>query len=330
MNKKYEEFVGCLRDELMRCLGLGEKQIYFEERDKNGMTPNGDRLFVEVRASAAGKEVCGIHTEELFEDYEDGVSVETIANTVAGEVLKLRAAGFFERTKNLNDYEKIKGDLFIRPLNRKLYEKELSKAVYKVIGEIALVLYMQVGKAENRIASMKIRRENLNEWGLSTETVFDTALLNTYFISPPRIYLWEEMLSNPDYSGECFMDLNNDFQIDNYEVGNCLSTVRKTNGGVAIFLPGVAQRLAYLLNGDFYVVFTSIHEAMIHGVDSLYPPEDLERILKETIMEATPEEDFLTDKIYKYSRKTGTFWIYKDGTFFNLGVPEFLEPERKM
>lgn len=53
----------------------------------------------------------------------------------------------------------------------------------------ALVLYMQVGKAENRIASMKIRRENLNEWGLSTETVFDTALLNTYFISPPRIYL---------------------------------------------------------------------------------------------------------------------------------------------
>lgn len=330
MNKKYEEFVGCLRDELMKCLGLGEKQIYFEERDENGMTPNGDRLFVEVRASVAGKEVCGIHTEELFEDYEDGVSVETIANTVAGEVLKLRAAGFFERTKNLNDYEKIKGDLFIRPLNRKLYEKELSKAVYKVIGEIALVLYMQVGKAENRIASMKIRRENLNEWGLSTETVFDTALLNTYFISPPRIYLWEEMLSNPDYSGECFMDLNNDFQIDNYEVGNCLSTVRKTNGGVAIFLPGVAQRLAYLLNGDFYVVFTSIHEAMIHGVDSLYPPEDLERILKETIMEATPEEDFLTDKIYKYSRKTGTFWIYKDDTFFNLGVPEFLEPERKM
>lgn len=109
MNKKYEEFVGCLRDELMKCLGLGEKQIYFEERDENGMTPNGDRLFVEVRASAAGKEV-----------------------------------------------------------------------------------------------------------------------------------------------------------------------------------------------------------------------------LKETIMEATPEEDFLTDKIYKYSRKTGTFWIYKDDTFFNLGVPEFLEPERKM
>ena len=68
-----------------------------------------------------------------------------------------------------------------------------------------------------------------------------------------------------------------------------------------------SSKISPLLNGDFYVVFTSIHEAMIHGVDSLYPPEDLERILKETIMEATPEEDFLTDKIYKYSRKTGTF-----------------------
>ena len=95
MNKKYEEFVGCLRHELMERLGLGEKQIYFEERDENGMTPNGDRLFVEVRASAAGKEVCGIHTEELFEDYKDGVSVETIANTSGGRGVKIKSSWIF-------------------------------------------------------------------------------------------------------------------------------------------------------------------------------------------------------------------------------------------
>ena len=113
MSREYEVFVESLRQSLMERLGLNEKQIYFEERDENGMTPNGDRLFVECNASSVGKEVCGIHTEELFEDYEDGVSLEQIAKTVESEIRKLKTAGFFEKTKNLNNYEKIKNDLFI-------------------------------------------------------------------------------------------------------------------------------------------------------------------------------------------------------------------------
>ena len=97
MSREYEVFVESLRQSLMERLGLNEKQIYFEERDENGMTPNGDRLFVECNASSVGKEVCGIHTEELFEDYENGVSLEQIAKTVESEIRKLKTSGFFEK-----------------------------------------------------------------------------------------------------------------------------------------------------------------------------------------------------------------------------------------
>ncbi len=31
---------------------------------------------MECRVSSEGKEVCGIHTEELYEDYLDGVSID--------------------------------------------------------------------------------------------------------------------------------------------------------------------------------------------------------------------------------------------------------------
>lgn len=123
MSREYEVFVESLRQSLMERLGLNEKQIYFEEWDENGMTPNGDRLFVECNASSVGKEVCGIHTEELFEDYEDGVSLEQIAKTVESEIRKLKTAGFFEKTKNLNNYEKVKNDLFIRALNVERHER---------------------------------------------------------------------------------------------------------------------------------------------------------------------------------------------------------------
>lgn len=321
MSKEYDVFVEGLRQELMERLGLSEKQVYFEERDEDGMTPNGDRLFVECSASSAGKEVCGIHTEELFEDYEDGVSLEKIAETVENEIRKLKETGFFEKTKNLNNYEKVKKDLFIRLLNVKQHKRELSRAVYRRVGDIALVLYMQLGKMNGRISSVKIRRDSLEEWKLDENTVFEAALLNTYFISPPRIYYWEKLVYNPDYDGESFMDLSHEFFLKRDSIGNCLSTARRTNGAVAIFLPGVAKRLAELLDADFYMVFTSIHEVMIHNANLTYP-EDLENILRDTLREATPEEDFLTDKVYRYCKDTGTFLVYKGTVFLELGKPK--------
>ena len=89
-------------------------------------------------------------------------------------------------------------------------------------------------------------------------------------------------------------------------MGNCLSTSKKTNGAVAVFLPGVAERLAALLESDFYMVFTSIHEVMIHN-DRNVEPEDLKEVLQETIKSATPKEDYLTSRIYHYSRATHKF-----------------------
>jgi hypothetical protein len=68
----------------------------------------------------------------------------------------------------------------------------------------------------------------------------------------------------------------------------------------------VAERFADVLDSDFYMVFTSVHEVMVHkadGVDAV----DLSIILQDTLEEATPKEDFLTRKIYKYEKDTHRF-----------------------
>lgn len=322
MSRDYDAFVADMQQILMERLGLNEEQVFFKKEDENGMTPDGDRLFVECNASEGGKEVCGIHISELFENYEDGVSFEKIVSTVEKEIHKLKNAGFFEKTRHLADYEKVKNDLFIRLLNGKRHKKELSHAVYRVVGDIALVLYMQVGELNGCTSSMKIRKECLESWKKDADMVFETALVNTYFVSPPRLFFWEKLICNPDYNGECFMDLNREVGLRPDSMGNCLSTARRTNGAVAIFLPGVAQRLAKMMDADFYMAFTSIHEVMIHNADRTYP-EDLENILRETIREATPEEDFLTDKVYRYCRETGDFLMYKGTVPLELGMPHW-------
>lgn len=159
----------------------------------------------------------------------------------------------------------------------------------------------QVGQQDGRISSMKIHKASLADWGMDEDEAYENALANTYFLTPPRIYKWECLLFNPDYEGDDFMDMNYEENIVERNAGSCLSTSIRTNGAVAVFLPDVAQRIADLMDDDFYIVFTSVHEAMIHS-KRMFCPEDLERILKETLKEATLDEDFLTDEIYYYDR----------------------------
>ena len=90
------------------------------------------------------------------------------------------------------------------------------------------------------------------------------------------------------------------------EERNRRNTATRTNGAVAVFLPGVAQRLSDLLDGGFYMVFTSIHEVMIHS-EKTADPKDLKRVLADTVRDTTPDEDFLTYYVYHYNRETGRF-----------------------
>lgn len=299
-------FVRDLQRKLQIQGDFGPDDIWFEK--KNGIiVPAADRLFVRIAEHADAYEVCAFYTESLYKRLSNGQSVDEIVNEMMKNIQQMRETGVYEKTLLLSDYEKVKSDLFIRLLNADVHAETLKGVVHKRLGDIALVLYLKISEVEGCLTSTKIHQKIVDRWNMDRDEIFKEALLNTYFISPPRIYRWEEMILNPEkYSGENIMDIAGHHELKKSSFGNCLSTAKKTNGAVAVFLPGVAQRLAQLLDGDFYMVFTSIHEVMIHNARNVYP-EDLKRILEETIEVATPEEDYLTSEIYHYSRKTGKF-----------------------
>ena len=305
MQKSYETFIEELKSGIHEATGIVRENMHFE-KEGGKYAPVGDRLLVKFAEHEDAWEVCGLYTRELYRNYETGTSMGEILDEIVGDISRIRESEIYEKTREITDYEKIKNRLFIRLLNKDKYEEELKDAVYRSLGDIALVLYMKVSEYNGCVTSTKIRQKILIKWGKNGDEVFKEALLNTYFMSPPRIYRWEQMIFNPDYEGENFMDLTGIAKLQKDAMGNCLSTSRKTNGAVAVFLPGVAERLAYLLDSDFYMVFTSIHEVMIHN-DHCVDPDDLENVLEDTIKEATPKEDYLTARIYQYCRETHKF-----------------------
>ena len=279
MQKSYETFI----EEL-----IPRENISFE-KEGGRFAPVGDRLLVKFAEHDDAWEVCGLYTQELFKSYQNGSPFEEIIKEITDDLNRIKKADIYEKTKPR---------LFIRLLNADKYSADLQDAVYKTLGDIALVLYMKVTEYEGCVTSTKIRQGMLEQWGKECDEVFKEAILNTYFMSPPRIYRWEQMIFNPEYEGESFMNLGDKCELKKDAMGNCLSTTKKTNGAGAVFLPGVAEQLAYMLDSDFYMVFTSVHEVMIHN-DKFVEPEDLQCVLRDTIREATPKEDYLTSRIYQ-------------------------------
>ncbi|MFR6135674.1 MAG: DUF5688 family protein [Blautia massiliensis (ex Durand et al. 2017)] len=93
---------------------------------------------------------------------------------------------------------KVKSRLFIRLLNADKNRTILKELVHHKIGDIALVVYYLAGEKEGYVLSAKIKKSFVEKWGKDVDTVFEAALINTYFISPPRIYHWEKMLFDRD------------------------------------------------------------------------------------------------------------------------------------
>lgn len=305
MDNRYESFVETFRQKLIDATGYGEDRIFYKSREEYPPT-SGDRLFVKQFEANGVTEVCALYVGDLYEEYRRGLGMDMIVKDVVKRLQGISRTDIIEKAKIISDYHKIKNYLFIRLINKNKYEADLRDSVYRTIGDIAMVLYVRMGEIEGYTSSMKVKQHMLEKWDMDRDEVFEAALLNTYFISPPRIYCWEKMLFDTHYEGENFMNLLSDYPIRRGAVGNCLSTVKRTNGAVAVFLPGVASRLADLMQGNLYLVFTSIHEVMIHN-EKTADPEDLRHVLIDTIKETTPEEDVLTFHIYHYDRATGIF-----------------------
>ena len=301
MDKNYELFIEQLTNAIHETTDIPLENIKFVKGDE-------DRLNIIFAEHDDAYEVCSIHLSELSAEYlNDANSFGAIVKHICDDIVNAKNSNMHHKIGELTDYETAKSRLFVLLINYDRNADILQNVVYKTLDDIALVVYAILDEREGKLISTKILKSMVKKWGKNEDDIFNEAIENTYRMSPPRFYILEKMLLNNNYSGDSFMNGDDTFQLNDRFVGNLLSTTRQINGAIAVFLPGVAEKISEMLKSDFYMVFTSIHEVMIHSTKSGVDPSDLKNVLKSTIAEATQAQDYLTEKIYKYNRKTHKF-----------------------
>lgn len=206
------------------------------------------------------------------------------------------------------DYETESDKLVVRPLHSSYYRQEMEKGIYWLYGDIALVLYLLISEDGEDDMTVKVQRPMVEKWNVPDEILMTNALLNTYAKMPPRLYYGADFCSQHDKDSGVFMPGERGSGIavhpkDEWEgrFGYILTTTNRLNGAIAWFYPGVKERLAELMGGDYYVGFTSIHEAVIHPACHKGLREMKEGIWQTNI--CFEPRELLTNKVYRYSCK---------------------------
>ncbi len=221
-------------------------------------------------------------------------------------VAKIQQSGRISDNLPTENYVPESERLIIRPLYYPNYCEELENGICWRFGDIALVLYLLLYDSEEDFFTLKICRDMTKKWGVTEEGMLTNALLNTYAKMPPRLYYGTDIRSCYESDYGVFMPGEKGTEIvihsnDEWEGlhGYLLTTTRRLNGAVALFYPGVKERLAELLGGDYYVGFTSIHEAMVYPARYKVLCEIKNAIQRTNIM--FDRSEMLTNRVYRYS-----------------------------
>lgn len=229
-------------------------------------------------------------------NHMDKKSVEEMIQAVRREMEIVKRYGLYTEKGTLQTYEKVKNNMVVR-LHNLIRDRELlENAVYRVCGDIAITVYWRADSG-NTLYCMRILERMLKSWRKSKETVIQDALYNTLRVSPPKRYDQTGWVLGQTY----VEDIEETAGWKNGLLGNCISTEEVTFGAVAIFLPGVAQKIADIYQGDFYFAFPFQHGVMVHNVQGTDPDMVWSSIIHLT---SDRREDFVSCHVFRYFRET--------------------------
>lgn len=197
-------------------------------------------------------------------NFEEGTPIEKVLKKLRGDIDALLSNEDYTENIELRgayDYDIVKDQLILRPLNYYRHVNDLQDAVYEREGDIAVVLYQLVKDSAPNLLTSKIKRVEIEKWGKldELETVFRDAMENTMRLFPAVVCdaKAEEEINflETDIASAEEISMSNGCIL--------LSTSRTTNGAIAIFYPGVRDKLHKLLGESFFVVFMNINDVMI-------------------------------------------------------------------
>ncbi|MGN0672912.1 MAG: DUF5688 family protein, partial [Anaerovoracaceae bacterium] len=243
-----------------------------------------------------------INVDRLYEAYKCGESIDQILRKSA-EIIGSGTPAF--ETDILTDYEKARDHLFIRVCSAERNKEMLEGIPHRIEEDLAVTYHLLLTQNDNGFGSAMIMNSLMDMYGVTAEQLHQDAVNSSMKLFEPCLFDMEEMLFN-SFEDKAENLLEGDRSVADRGM-LVLSNSEKMHGAGSLFYPGVLDRVAELVEGNFYILPSSVHETIIVSENKDFEVEQLKALVTSANQELVSPEERLTDQVYHYDSEARVF-----------------------
>ena len=242
-----------------------------------------------------------IYLEEYFQQFQEGKPIEKIVEKILQLYEEVKCSHPCEESL-LQNYEELKGKFACKLIHRGKNEKLLNDIPYVPWMDLAIVVFVLLEVSPYGTATVLVRKEHLEIWGLTEAQLFDEAKKNTPILLPyqfcPMRKLLREICPYAVDEGE-----------EEEESLYVLSNKLRSFGAASMLYDGILEKVGQKLGENYYILPSSIHEVIVVPESKSPVKQDLEEMVREINKTQVEEEEVLSDRVYYFSRKENRLFL---------------------
>lgn len=251
-----------------------------------------------------------IYLQPYYEAYLEGTGIKELAERLCG-IYKHCTVPVVEEEFSYS-FEDMKPFIIYRLVSFEKNKKLLEQVPHIKYLDLAITYYCLVRDDDNGIGTIRITNDHMQLWNTTVQEIHALASGNTKTIFPSTIRSMEEvinsMLTDEMLQGreELQMDLfplpfDTDVNKKQHKM-YILSNFKGINGASCLLYENVLSEFAQLIQSDFYILPSSIHEIILVPYDKTILKEALTEMVEEVNRTQVSRDEVLSDRVYFYSR----------------------------
>ena len=281
MYMEFNEFTNRIVEEINRKVGNSNVRIQVQEVKR----PNASYIGLALGKTDLDLACCAnLETAYAFareHNFEEG-AIGEVASAFASAVDKIPPLNL----EWLKNYDKAKTRLFPRVYNAGC--EGLRDYPHTTIHDLAITYAIRIESEDGIIGAAPITSGMLSLWGKKLQDLVCDVKNSQEKVMPPKFMSMTDILFEAHDQQPLYVLTNTEFYY----------------GASVIFYPGMMEKIAERLGGDYFVIPSSIHETLLLPANTEVEIDGLSSIIQTVNRDCLAPEDKLSDHAYRYNTAT--------------------------
>lgn len=293
---EYKEFVCAVEKRMNRNLKGGVKASLYTAVKNNGRERRG------ILVESPGINVSPtIYLEEFYQRFQKGESMDIIIR----DVLNFYDMVKYEKPLDvscIDRYEAVRDKVVFKIVNTEQNRMLLEQVPHMELLDLSIVFYALLAVSREGTATMLINNEHLLQWKVSINLLYEEACKNVKRLLPAQLftmqYAIDEILDPFSENQENLFEKKEGAEDVMYVLSNPL----RSFGAACMAYPEVLSMAGDLLEENFYVLPSSVHEVILMPESKALEQSELDEMVTEINETQVAEEEILSGHTYYYER----------------------------